>query len=956
MKKNKNLLFAFLGAVCSTLCAESMFESFETGLPAYAKASRSAGIKVSTDHYKLGQKSLEWNWKRGDKIIFNHGIGNIKRTGGYGGTYSKASFGVWVYCEKPQRGALKFNFQTKGRTSGYFDFPLNFQGWRRATLRYSWKPQFKGKVKANTDRIVIEAPKNVKDGKCFIDLMVYNGVMDFRDQIVPGEIKWSAVKPNPQQYPLPKKVTKAEKAGIEKIGKAMEAISCGKEKAKNTGSLKKRFKTFKIVKTKVGVKGQPLVGEPRTKTEFYTKGVGCKGLQTPKQITALMKDIAVSYTLSKSPKDKVELADCYVLLSKQLNDQGFTAGANWWNWYNGRDLAEATFLMRAVLRKNKFLTAPAEFFDYNYKSSTIFDISKINPSMDIFHIDTRYQLNGALMQENTPKIVRALKAFSKYLSAEILFEGHDGFKIDGCAFHHGGQYYCYARYATNSLSLSVKALSGTPFAISEEAYDRLKKVLLSMRFYSGLKEPSLPLHGRHPFRPGDIMAGVFYNIAVSSPKGVDPELAAAYIRLAPKSNEAKALMAKGFKAEADPQGHQTFNMGAFTVQRRANWLATAKGYSKYVWHGETYQHNNRYGRYLSNGSLSLLFGEDLKSSGLVQDGFDWNRIDGATVIYLPLKQLRSKGGTEMLRNNQRFVGGLSHFGKNGLFATQLQSKHAPKFGAKKSFFFIDDMIVCMGSNIINSNDKNPVQTNLFQRYLPSKTTPVIVDSVKETAFPENKKLSSAKAHWLLDPQGSGYYIPAGANVEYSRKHQHSRHEQDKKATEGDFVAAWINHGANPKNASYLYYVFPVSSIEKMQQFAKSVSGQNKAVKIIKQDSTAHVVSVPSKKLWAAVLFKAQKTKFLPLVDKVERACLLMVSKSGKNYNLTVTDPDLNFKKQGKFKVVSRRPVMNVILKGSWKLTVADKDVKIKQRTAKVTILEINCHDGLSNDIALSPTK
>lgn len=303
----------------------------------------------------------------------------------------------------------------------------------------------------------------------------------------------------------------------------------------------------------------------------------------------------------------------------------------------------------------------------------------------------------------------------------------------------------------------------------------------------------------------------------------------------------------------------------------------------------------------------------------------------------------------MLRNKQRFVGGLSHFGKNGMFVTQLQSKHAPGFGAKKSFFFIDDMIVCMGSNIVNSKDKNPVQTNLFQRHLKSKSVPIIVDGKKINAFPEEKKLSSSQAHWLIDPQGSGYYIPAGAKVEYSRKHQRSRHEQDKKATQGDFTAAWINHGVNPQNASYLYYVFPVSSIEKMQKFAKS----NKSVKIIRQNANAHAISIPSKKLWAAVLFRSQRTNFIPLVAKVDRACLLMLKKTATGYKLTVTDPDLNFKKQGKFKIISKRPVMKLILKGSWKLTSKNKDIKIKQRTAKRTILEINCHDGLSNDIVLN---
>lgn len=948
------LSFVLSLMTCAAAFAESTFESFEKGLPVYAEASSPAGVGGSDKHYKLGQKSLEWNFKRGDKITFKHGIGNIYRTGGYSGTYSKASFGVWIYCEKAQEGALRFKFQSKGKTSAYFDFPLGFTGWRRATLRYTWRPRFKGKIRADTDQIVIEAPGNIKRGRCFIDLMVYNGIIDYRDQMVPGKIQWSPVRPDPEKYPLPKKISETEKSGIKKIGGIMEAECLYREKAKSINSLGKRFKKFNIVETEPGIKGQPLVGEPRSKLSFYTEGVGCKGLQTPKEISTLMKDIAVNYTLAGPGKEK--LSKWYIQLARHLNDQGFTAGGNWWNWYYGRDLAKATFLMRNVLRENNFLKEPADFFDYNYKTSVIFDLAAINPDMDIFHINTRNQLNSTLMQKTPPETVRALKAFSKYLSAEILFEGKNGLKIDGCAFHHGGHYYCYARYALNSLMVSVKALSGTPFAISKPAYKRLKKVLLSMRFYSGLKEPYLSLHGRHPFSPGSIQVNSFYNLAVSSPDGIDPELAAAYIRLAPKSHEAASLRTRGFKAEKTPHGHQTFNMGAFTIHRRGNWLATAKGYSKYVWHGETYQRNNRYGRYLSNGSLGLIFGDGIKSSGLVQEGFDWNRIDGATVIYLPLNELKTKGGTEMLKNNRYFVGGLSHFGENGLFTTRLESKHAPEFSAKKSFFFIDDMIICMGSDIKDAENKHPVQTNIFQRFLPSQETPIIIDGDKITAFPVNKKLSSSKAHWLIDPQGSGYYITAGVNVEYSRKHQYSRNEQDTKDTEGDFATAWINHGVNPKNASYIYYIFPVSSTERMRQFAESMNGEDKSVRIIRQDMDAHVINIPAKKLWAAVLFKAQETAFMPLVSGVERPCLIMLTRTGENYKLTVTDPDLNFKKQGRFGITSKRPVMHLKLQGKWKLKSASEDVSILKSDAKNTILKINCHDGLSNDIILSPVK
>jgi chondroitin-sulfate-ABC endolyase/exolyase len=261
------------------------------------------------------------------------------------------------------------------------------------------------------------------------------------------------------------------------------------------------------------------------------------------------------------------------------------------------------------------------------------------------------------------------------------------------------------------------------------------------------------------------------------------------------------------------------------------------------------------------------------------------------------------------------------------------------------------MIVCLGSNINNSGINSPVQTNLFQRYLNRKNEPGIIDGKKITAFPVTKKLTPGKAHWLMDTNNTGYYIPKGCKVEYSRKHQKSKDEHDKKATQGNFVTAWIDHGINPKNASYLYYVFPVSSKVEMLKFAKNP----KPVKVLKKDANAHVISIPSKNIYGAVLFNAQNTNYLPLVEKVSRACLVMLTQKGKIFNLTVTDPDLDFKKIGKFKMVSQRPPLYVYLKGNWKLDKAGKNVKIKN-TSNKTLLKIMCHDGLSNDIVLSPLK
>ena len=102
--------------------------------------------------------------------------------------------------------------------------------------------------------------------------------------------------------------------------------------------------------------------------------------------------------------------------------------------------------------------------------------------MDHFHINTRYQLMGALMQEDLAEQVRCLRAYSRRLSAEILHEGANGFQPDGSTFHHNMHYFAYASYALGSLSTVIEGLSHTPFRVTPEAFARVKQAILAMRF------------------------------------------------------------------------------------------------------------------------------------------------------------------------------------------------------------------------------------------------------------------------------------------------------------------------------------------------------------------------------------------------------------------------------------------------------------------------------------------
>ena len=97
-----------------------------------------------------------------------------------------------------------------------------------------------------------------------------------------------------------------------------------------------------------------------------------------------------------------------------------------------------------------------------------------------------------------------------------------------------------------------------------------------------------------------------------------------------------------------------------------------------------------------------------------------------TALEIPMEQMKAdirnvdtfSGYEEMLLSDEAFVGGVSHGGRDGLFAMKLHDhdKYNGSLRALKSFFLFDNRIVCLGSDIGNRADGG-VHTTLFQNWL-----------------------------------------------------------------------------------------------------------------------------------------------------------------------------------------------------------------------------------------------
>lgn len=85
-------------------------------------------------------------------------------------------------------------------------------------------------------------------------------------------------------------------------------------------------------------------------------------------------------------------------------------------------------------------------------------------------------------------------------------------------------------------------------------------------------------------------------------------------------------------------------------------------------------------------------------------------------------------------------------------------KYNGSLRARKSWFFFDNRIVCMGSDIENKAEGG-VHTTLFQNFLADAADPLVVNGEAVTQFPYRAELAGGAV--LRDNLRNAYFVPKG---------------------------------------------------------------------------------------------------------------------------------------------------------------------------------------------------
>ena len=1005
-----------VNAEAQVVKSERLLSFEEPQVPAFISGTGSR-LGISGEHYKDGLHSLSWTFDPGAVLSVKKDLKFEKKDPTGKDTYLSA-FIVWVYNEEAQDKKIRFEFLKDGKKCTSFPFGINFTGWRAAWVCY--ERDMEGVPEEGMNEMRVIAP-DVK-GKLYLDHIILASKVDARQQAADVQVPfvnkgttnhWLVIyehslwKPDMALTP----VSEQQKREVQEIEKRFRDMlyTPSKFTDKELDGIRKKYDTYKITYKNGKVTGLPIFMVrqaeayermiPDWNKDMFTR----LGMEMNEYFN-LMKRIAIAYNNASDTGVRDELKRKFLAMYDHITDQGVAYGSCWGNihhyGYSMRGLFVSYFLMKDVLREAGKLKDAERTLNWYAITNEVYPKPTENGiDIDTFNTKLQGRIASILIMENSPEKLQYLRSFSRWLDYGCRpAPGLAGaFKTDGACFHHRNNYPAYAVGGLDGATSMIYLLSGTEFKLSELAHETVKNVLLTMRFYCNLKQWPLSMSGRHPNGKGELVPIQYATMAVAgTPDGkqaYDADMAAAYLRLAaytgmpdkdtpdylPKASARQELKmkelleAQGFRPEPDPQGNLTLGYGRVSVQRRDNWMAVVRGHSRYLWAAEHYLPANFYGRYLAHGSMQILTGKPgemvtFTTSGWQENGFDWNRIPGVTSIHLPFEQLRAKvlnvdtfsGMEEMLYSDEAFAGGLSQARLNGNFGMKLHEhdKYNGSHRARKSFHFFGDMIVCLGTDIENTNSEFPTETTVFQ--LAAVT-------------PEARQYWNAckgGGQTYIDPNGVGYYLSkhSMADAKYERNFpQVTVGERSAKPTSGDWVSLTLQHGKAPAGASYEYAVLPHTDAASLKTFAK-----NPAYRVLQQDRNAHIVHSLTDNITSYVLFETPRS--LPadgLLQKADTSCLVMVRENNGKLLLTVSQPDLAlyrgssdeaFDKDGKRierSIYSRPWIDNdsgeipvtVTLKGLWQVAETPY-CKLVSADKKQTVLRFTCRDAASFDVEL----
>ncbi|MDU1906392.1 MAG: polysaccharide lyase family 8 super-sandwich domain-containing protein [Dysgonomonas sp.] len=403
--------------------------------------------------------------------------------------------------------------------------------------------------------------------------------------------------------------------------------------------------------------------------------------------------------------------------------------------------------------------------------------------------------------------LQLVKSARDTIFSEIKTGSREGIKADNSFHQHGVQlqFGNYGAAYIASMGMWSQVLSGTSLSLQQPQLDILSR-LINDGYRHVLWKGYMDINslGRQFFKQAQLHKAFSVGFTSSLLMDADTKNMTRY----------QALLNENFLNKSAPNtftGLYHFWMSDYTVQRRPDWMASVRMSSPRVTGAEAGNGDNLKGYYLADGAMYVYTRGDEYLN--IFPCWDWRKIPGVTSYETktPLKLLDWGG----YNNRNSFVGAITD-GTTGITAMAFDRDG---IRARKAWVFTNDFILCLGAGI-EADSGLVVTTSIDQRIKRGnllhlqdnkweKVSNIDIAQGKESRFYHDHT-----GYIVLQPEGGKALTEKRVG---KWKEVMNIYPTDYTETR-DVMSLWIDHGRNPRNGSYQYFVLPATTSKNVRDF------------------------------------------------------------------------------------------------------------------------------------------
>lgn len=331
-------------------------------------------------------------------------------------------------------------------------------------------------------------------------------------------------------------------------------------------------------------------------------------------------------------------------------------------------------------------------------------------------------------------------------------------------------------------------------------------------------------------------------------------------------------------------GARQFWMSNMVVSHGANYYLSAKIMSARNKGTEALNNQNLKGYNLPWGATNIM------TSG--NEYFDifptwnWSRIPGTTTEMSEAQASTSFGLDSGYVTTSNTFGGTLAVNEVGAAAFKLDNKRGVT--ARKSFFFMENMMVCLGNSITASGTTNEIVTNVNQTKTNGTIT-AFYDGSQQTFTVDS--ISKNTLQWVHH-DNVGYLFPAGGLMSLTNKTQSGTWKSIDNGGSATTVSnpvfnLYVRHSPTPVNRTYYYIVAPNKLASDMATLYNNhgfVVDQNTVnLQAIRHTGTSQYAVV----FYAAGQFTTPDGLFI----KSDKPAMVQIKIYTSSYRISVSDPE-----------------------------------------------------------------